>query len=356
MLLTIIVTIAADVDELRASGYHGSIVAAEVKDIPLDESVIRTDVIAASLRKPHLMVQQFFARLRSGESTAVTKAVVSCIKILEEKLLSLDQTFKSPFNASTSLKLWGKYAHDKASRKFSNKINKKRIRSASDGMGATLQEEAATVVVADQLSGMYLSLEQWYEAARLLVGSWEEGEDAAKLFLDMMDSQLCPEKKLPPSSSSDATYPGNWYWTDDVKEKIAPLWKSLPTVHPRFERLKIVLLDKDRELSAADGSGSGFRGIVFVQQRVTAHVICHFIASDAELRSRFMPSPLYASSSPATSSLAISVTQAKETIGAFAEGVTNLLVSTVVRISRRGEANYLLTFIRTYMILFYSYE
>ena len=104
-------TSVAGASELRASGYHGSIVAAEVKEIPLDESVIRSDFISATLRKPHLMSQQFFSRLSRGDSTEFTKALVSCIKILEEKITSLDQTFKSPFNAGTSLKLWGKYAH-----------------------------------------------------------------------------------------------------------------------------------------------------------------------------------------------------------------------------------------------------
>lgn len=286
-----------------------------MKEIPVDESEIRKDVISVTLRKPHLMSQQFFARLRSGESTEFTKALVSCIKILEEQISSLDQTFKSPFNADTSLKLWGKYAHDKAMKKCSNKIGKKRRRSAAE---ASLQvHEAATaavVIVDDPLSGMYLSLEQWYEAARLLVGSWEEGEDTTKLFLDMMDVQSLR------SGHND-------YWPHAVKEKIAPLWSGFPTVHPRFERLKRVLLEKDREFSAG---GSGLRGIVFVQQRVTAHVICHYIASDTELSSRFAPSPLYASSSPATSSLSISATQAKETIGAFADGDVNLLVSTVV--------------------------
>lgn len=310
-------TSVADASELRASGYHGSIVAAEVKEIPLDESVIRSDVISVTLRKPHLMSQQFFSRLSRGESTEFTKALVSCIHILEEKISSLDQTFKSPFNASTSLKLWGKYAHDKAVKKCSNKIGKKRRLSAAD-------QEIAIVVNADQLSGMYLSLEQWYEAARLLVGSWEEGEDATKLFLDMMNAQSCHEKPIPICSSSGALHD---YWPDEVKEKIAPIWRGFPTVHPRFERLKRVLLEKDREFSA---DGGGFRGIVFVQQRVTAHVICHYIESDAELSSRFTPSPLYASSSPATSSLAISATQAKETIGAFTDGAINLLVSTVV--------------------------
>ena len=61
-------------------------------------------------------------------------------------------------------------------------------------------------------------------------------------------------------------------------------------------------------LHKKEEKGESFRGILFVQQRVTTHILQHFISQDADLKRALGVPPvvLYATSSPATPSLSIS--------------------------------------------------
>ena len=97
-------------------------------------------------------------------------------------------------------------------------------------------------------------------------------------------------------------------------------WSSVPDTFPRFENLVRVLLNKYHEHAP-------FRGIVFVQQRAMTHVLEHLVCSDARLN-MFSPACIYAVTSPATASLSVSKSEAKERLAAFSDGRVNMLIAT----------------------------
>merc|ERR1712176_1169290 len=97
------------------------------------------------------------------------------------------------------------------------------------------------------------------------------------------------------------------------------------TFQSKFKRLKQVLL---QEIKAHGGSDS-FRGILFVQQRVTTHILDYFVKNDNDLKDLFSSAPLYTIDSPATPSLKITKNESKTIIQRFQNGSINLLISTV---------------------------
>ncbi|CAJ1349424.1 unnamed protein product [Effrenium voratum] len=254
--------------ELEASGYHCRAAAPELAEIP---SLVPENVVPEADRKPHLMGKIFFARLAAGSSTEFAQKLFGVVTSME-KALAADPSFQSPLKASS--KTWGSYAHNKADR-----------------------------------SPMYGALEHWYEALRVLLNSWEEAQDAAAAYLEMTG-----QRRLEAST-----------WPAFVDKSHAEFWRACPEIWPRHEHLKEVLEHKFDALVATHGE---FRGILFVQQRVMTHILEHVIR-DAGLK-QFTPACLYATSSPATSSLAVSSAQSQARLKAFASGAVNLLITTVV--------------------------
>ena len=112
---------------------------------------------------------------------------------------------------------------------------------------------------------LYHTLEVWYEALRLVVTSWEEAEDLAVSFLRMerADNHCAGGCEYAPAPSA-------------TKSLVAAFFGGLPTHFPRADNLCEVLLEKFH-------GPAEFRGIVFVQQRVSAHVVAHMIKTDKRL-------------------------------------------------------------------------
>eukprot|EP00903_Cladosiphon_okamuranus_P013942 g12968.t1 len=94
-----------------------------------------------------------------------------------------------------------------------------------------------------------------------------------------------------------------------------------------------VLLEKYKQHggdSRGGSNGKSFRGIVFVRERVTTHVLAHVIRSDPNLTGLFITASLYATSKPATASLAVSERETQHAIQSFRDGRVNLLLATAV--------------------------
>lgn len=123
---------------------------------------------------------------------------------------------------------------------------------------------------------------------------------------------------------------------------------------PEIQRLQALWMDRHREdfcrldqLKAAlmeqlSHFQSNFRGIVFTQQRVTTHILQHFLEehvfpaamAEAEARGDLLQGlhcdVVYAPSAPATASLRVTPTQAQQRLRDFRSGALNLLVCTSV--------------------------
>ena len=265
---------SASPEEMESQGYHARKGAVEVS---LVEGVTPMGVVEEPASKPHLMLPIFRERLHENKSTEFTKAIFRCICAMEEDIQSADPTFV-PQIFKSGLKEWGKYTHNRGS---------KCARSQA--------------------------LSCWYEAMRLLVVSWEEGEDMAIAFLRMSEAFESSRLSL---------------WSSHIQDLILSLEITDVEAFPRFVHLKNILRSKIQ--CDEDDAKPKFRGIIFVQQRVTTHILKHIIASDAFLSARLSPECLYATSSPATPLLSVSSSQSKARLAAFANGTCNLLITTVV--------------------------
>ena len=91
----------------------------------------------------------------------------------------------------------------------------------------------------------------------------------------------------------------------------------------RFAERTQVLTQKRQEF------GNKMRCIVFVQQRVTAHILEHFVGTDADLR-ELGAACIYSTSSPATPRLKVTSSEARERIDRFRDGRVAVLFATSV--------------------------
>ncbi|CAM9615817.1 unnamed protein product [Ectocarpus sp. 13 AM-2016] len=380
--LRITTTETATRQELEASGYHAAGAAAEVLLEPRPDSAgtagtaddaAPAGVVPGADRKPHEMGTTFFRREAKGTSTAFTRLLMACVRGMEEVTVAAAaaqaaapssqprQTllFASPMPPSGNLapREWGTYAHKLALKAgggggggggsggggakmpettagrgiggeggfLGNSVTTRCTRCGIDANAGQPRRSSARPT----LHLLLAELEHWYEAVKTMVVSWEEREDDAATILDMFGCTGSPSHRAAP----EAVWPG------DVRQKILAFWEAVPGRFPRYEKLKNVLLDK-YDHHGGDGTSSGggggpggkkgFRGIVFVVQRVTTHVLAHAIAVDPRLAPRFSTACLYASSSPATASLSVTKAQAQASIEAFRSGSVNLLLATVV--------------------------
>ena len=179
------------------------------------------------------------------------------ISLAERAAKSRDGKFESPLSLSKTAS-WGQYAHKMAEK-----------------------------------DACHAELEHLYEALKMLVISWEEDQELCAMYLQM--SLL--ETKTSVSSA-------------ELQGALARFLGDHGQSRPRFDLLKESLLhQEERVAGAAAGqtSAKNLRAIVFVQQRVTAYILAHYINQDPELRAAGLANAVYlfATSSPATASIGI---------------------------------------------------
>jgi ERCC4-related helicase len=263
--------LTASQEELQSDGYHGSCSRPEhLSDVNLPAISLPVGIVSFSDRKPHLLSETFFSRILQNKATSFSNKIMVCIRAMEQELHTIDNKFSSPLELS--FKKWGKYCHSRYIK-----------------------------------SQLYINLEHWYDALQILIISWEEAEDASTMVLRMYNEDK-----------------NNSIWSLNVREKINNFWNDCSDTFPRFDNLKEVLIYKYNNYSG------DFRGIIFVNQRIMTHILEYFISNDPELREIFSSTNIYATSTPATTSLSINATQSKERIEAFSKGNINLLIATVV--------------------------
>ena len=261
-------------EELTAAGYHGGAVQPDMRLMPVPSQLIE-GLVLKSDRKEHNMFPMFWARIKAGTATPLVLRLMSCIKEMEGCIQLADRDFESPLSKSSS-ESWGKYAHQRA----------KQTGSVQCG-----------------------ELEHWYEALKMIATTWEEAQDHVAPILQMF--------KASTGATTDLVT-----WPENVVQKLIIFWVNVPDISPRFDCLSEVLLE---EYYAREG---GFRGIIFVERKLSSHVWFHLIANDPELAKLFTPACLYAANSPVTPSLKLTKAESQARIQAFREGKTNLLIAT----------------------------
>jgi len=252
---------------------------------PSDELEIiqpRTDpegIIPRQSRQPHLMHATFFRRADLNQLTTFANSVLQVVQGLEEVALShIGSSFKSPLN-NISLSSWEKYAFE--------------------------------LVKTNPALGTFLCvLESWYVALRLLVQTWEEEQEVVLLWLTINDA-FRPLQFLRKSALKEAKTLENSSRNETHFTKVG--------------RLKEQLLQKKALF------GSGFRCIVFVQQRITAYILSHFINNDANLNSAGITADYVAArNAKITPRIKATRSAVASSIEKFRCGKLNVLVSTSV--------------------------
>ena len=255
--------------ELCDGGYNG-VGKGSIAELYLPDVKRPNNHVPPVLRKPHLMHQMFFDRIKRKEATPFSTKLVETIRILEMLLKSEIPAFNSPLS-NVSLKSWGVYANKQS-----------------------------------HMHDLYPKLEHFYEALRLLVVSWEENEDVAMAYLKMMKVH-----------SSTHQIP-------KVNMAISSFFNSQHISLARFDNLYTVLGDKLKKYKQK------FRCIIFVKQRVTTHILKHIIENHAGLGPHINAKCLYSTKTPATPSLSISKRESENALKSFGTGESNMLIATNV--------------------------
>ncbi|KAJ2994284.1 Interferon-induced helicase C domain-containing protein 1 [Globomyces sp. JEL0801] len=268
-------------DELINDGYHASI-SAEVS-LGVDSEPVCSDQVK-ELELPgkvHNSLGDFLhhVQTRSKPIHSLSLALMSAIKTLEAEISMLDTSFITPIGRKGKMGnvgSWGTYAH--------KKIDTSKSKSLKD---------------------MYSILEHLYECARVIINSRQRHLELGMQYL-IMNALI--------NNSS----------TNRHLQPLSIQWQQLSQEFTSLMHLKSVLLVQHKRF------GESFRCIVFVQQRISTHIVNHFVSNDPDLQKIIFSNVIYATSAPATSTLSVKPAVAKQRIKQFADGTINLLFATSV--------------------------
>ena len=281
----------------------------------------------------------------------LSDSLVRAIGQVEEALTLIDTAFRSPIPAE----LLGnrREEHTRAphgSFYDTNTYNSEGISNA--GSAAPTQSSKWGVYCVQQRKrtelpptafSLYNILEHMYEALKMLVNSRQAALELAMHYLEM-EGVLSVE----PAAGCIALEPGSAAPTDlslpaqlPELRRLQSLWTLQRPQFSRLRHLKEVLLQQyrrftvDASVKAATneeelaGIRPGqLRCIVFVQQRVTTHIVQHALRTDPQLVSCLASDVVYASNAAATASLSLSKTRVQAAVERFRSGQINVLIAT----------------------------
>ena len=264
--------LTANDDELLRGGYNGTRAAATVRTVT---QTTDNGLIPPKERKPHLMQQMFDQRIASREATPFALSIVAVVTSLESAIAELDPSFRPP-----------------------------RLRSSVSKWEQMVHKMSAKGVVAVALNQLCM----WYGVLKVLVVSWEEADYIACTLVNMYGLDITP-----PELST--RFP-------QLAAKTRHFIAELPTSFARLDILSGELLRVYAE------SENEFRGVVFVEQRITTHALEYFISNNPSLQELFRPTVIYASSAAASPTLSVSASAQKNALSQFKSGICNLLICT----------------------------
>jgi ERCC4-related helicase len=274
---------SADDEELARDGYQGTRAAAQT----VANVGVAADLVPHKDRKPHLQLRTFHQRVDSGQATPFTLRLMQVVRSLESCVSEVDTEFQSPLQRKP-IGEWEKYTDNMRAKQSTSRNSAKQ---------------------------MMAELVHWYGAIKLLAISWEEDDFLAVTFLRM--NEVSQSYAAPPVGLS-TTRMAHCALASDFFAKV-------PQQFARLCTLKDTLMQLAAEL---EREGRKFRGIVFVQQRVTTHILKYFVSTTPALSAHFRPAVVYSSSSAATPSLSCPAGVLKAAMARFATGESNLLICT----------------------------
>ncbi|KAL3917443.1 MAG: hypothetical protein SGPRY_006401 [Prymnesium sp.] len=271
-------------EELLAGGF-----VPPQKDVELvNERELPQGVVPERDRNKQLICKIFFDRINRGEATRFSHALATVVRALEDQAAEMaPEVFSSPLHEQ-NMRAWEKYAY---------------------------QLSRQTVSVENEK--FFFQLENWYVALRMLVSSWEEQETAV---LQWLRQQGAFDVALSHTLSSYAA----------ATEALSELRNRLDDSESvsKLAVLKAQLLEKKEWVRSRGGE---MRAIVFVQERIMAHVLAQWISADPDLNSVGLHAGYVASTNAnITERLKMTAEQATDVVHRFRNGALNVLVATSV--------------------------
>lgn len=267
---------SASQEELIVDGYHASATSSVMltSDLDLIGSTAGMDGLEIP-GKPHAVMSDFMRCYEARSLHALSLEVVDSVRSVERHVVRLDARFVTPIGAA------GK--------------------RGKSGEWSFYANERKTTCTGRELQQLYHVLEHLYEAMRLLINSRQTALELAMTYLEMNDVLHVP-----------------------ALSSLNKNWRSCKDNFCRIAHLKEVLSQQSERFP------DGLRCIVFVQQRITTHILHHALSSDEDFASVLVSDYIYATSSPATCTLSVSPARSRETIELFRSGQVQVLFATSV--------------------------
>jgi len=302
----------ASIEELQADGFNTSLTISErekfsfagmQRDVDDDDELLSASMTSLDLTDSynslgpsststrlqelplpaHDLVGGFLDHIDDGQYPIhpLSMILMKTIRELEAAVKLFDPSFRTPIDRHLKVPMsaWVK-----------GSIYKKRIYDVCE----------ATVCI---------KLEHMYEAVKIIVVSKQLSLELAMYYLNMNSIV-----HVQPHSKTDLKY---------LLEPIQSMWLEHQN---EFSQVGIL---KDALRQQYSKYGEAFRCIIFVQQRVTTHILKHVIEIDPTLQ-HLKCSVLYSQAVEATARLSITKTQAIQSIRCFSEGLSNVLIATSV--------------------------
>ena len=315
---------------------------------PLSQKVTRLTHARAALKN-------FLDAVESGSRDLHPLAsclVKTGIRYVEAICASLDPGFTSPIDTGVPIAKWADIAYRRGEELRLNPLRQPWQLPPTGGAAGGSAPESGHGVSAGppgawSVVDAYEMLTHLYVAARIVVTSRQTEIEIAMRYLEMVGAINPPPREVDVSDSGSDSGAGSGAFSSSAGSAAAPpppvvrplalqsctseLEVAWHAAHWKFFRIKNLsevlcdLRDKYR-----DGAGTcNMRCIVFVQQRITAHVLKHCLDTDVRL---FRCDVLYATSAAARASpmLRLSPTAAREALQRFGDGTVQVLISTAV--------------------------
>ncbi|KAL7541307.1 hypothetical protein ACHAXR_010799 [Thalassiosira sp. AJA248-18] len=272
--------------ELVRSGYVPQDDNIETMKKPWD---VPENVIPESKRRPHEMHGQFMQRVDTKSTTYFASKILLVVREIEADIISCInnntcdcEPFKSPIR-QIKLSTWEDYAYRM----------KCRARKGS------------------AMQMMYRLCEIWYVALRMVVQSWEEEEQLVLQWLIINDGFRKEGWFSPKLESSLNGVERLCYCSSIQSEKLQSLTTNL--------------IEKRKK------KGVSFRGIVFVQQRISAYVLSQYLNNHKKCIDHGLHAGYVAArNSRITPSVKVRAGEATKCINDFRDGSINVIVATSV--------------------------
>jgi ERCC4-related helicase len=252
------------------------------------ESPTPEGVLPVRMRRPHKMHETFMNRVKNRTATPFALRVWDTVQLLEKHAETLFTSFTSPL-LQEKLASWEDYAS---------------------------QLKVTSLPNIRESGRFFQQLEHWYVALRLVVLTWEEDEQLVMQWLKIENALFTVEE-----------------YGSSLESKLNEM-NRLANNSVNFMKMACL---REQLVLKKNMFGSEFRCIIFVQERIKAYILAHWLNRDVALRHDHGIEAGFVASKGSRLTPSIKATR-NGSIDKFRTAEINVLVATSVieEVSRNG--------------------